>query len=203
MSRSSSLRRQTLSNESKVRPYRHANIYRNDVNKRRVLDQTAIHKDLKRTRPVKGKKNNIYADQIGRVARHDGDSWQLRHDKAWKPVDQLHPSRLGDGKAPQPGRGVKPTRPPSVLPANNAHTRPMALPGHGVSTLPENRSNIHRHTRPAVHPDGGYIARPPIRPSTRPATLPKVRPTAPRATRPASFDHSHMNRQVQARRRVR
>ena len=168
-----------------------------------MLDQTAIHKDLKVTRPVKGKKNNVYADQIGRVARHDGDSWQLRHDKAWKPVDQLHPSRLDDGRAPQPDRGVKPTRPPAVLPANKAHTRPMVLPGHGISTLPENRSNIHHHTRPAVHPEVGHIARPPMRPSTRPATLPKMRPTAPRATGSTSFDHSHMNRHVQARQRVR
>ena len=201
--RSSNFRHQTLSTESKARPYRHANLYRNEVNKRRVLDQTAIHKDLKVTRPVKGKKNNVYADQIGRVARHDGDSWQLRHDKAWKPVDQLHPSRLDDGRAPQPDRGVKPTRPPAVLPANKAHTRPMVLPGHGISTLPENRSNIHHHTRPAVHPEVGHIARPPMRPSTRPATLPKMRPTAPRATGSTSFDHSHMNRHVQARQRVR
>ncbi|GHD20408.1 hypothetical protein GCM10007052_29930 [Halioglobus japonicus] len=191
--RTTSIGRHTLAQAEKTKPYQKTNLYRNDANKRRIVDQASIHKDLKQTRQSVNKKNNLYADPNGRVARHDGNQWHLRDNNKWRPVDGNKPIKPDNGRAPLPDKLVNPQSRPAALPNGNHHTRPAVHPETG------------HHVRPAVKPGNGHHTMPPVKPTARPA--PKPQPKAfPQSQggghQAATFNHAHMDRHMQARQRM-
>ncbi len=210
--------RQTLAYEHRTKERTKNNLYHNVANKSRIADQSLIHKDLKQTRNVSHKNNNLYADRKGQVARHDGDQWHIRKDKAWHPVDGQKPVRPDHDTAHLPDNVVKPhTRPavhpdtghqprPAVKPSARPATRPAVHPDIGHQPRPAVKPSARPATRPALHPNTGHQSRPAVRPSVRPATRPQIRPGSSSLGNhrmpTKSFNHAHMDRHVRARQGV-
>ncbi|MGA9573301.1 MAG: hypothetical protein WBS20_05060 [Lysobacterales bacterium] len=59
------------------------NIYDRPENRKRNADKATVKRDLQQARPA-NRKNNVFADKNGNVARKTKDGWESRSDGAWK-----------------------------------------------------------------------------------------------------------------------
>ena len=60
------------------------NLYNNAKNRKRVEDPTVARNKLKNARPSTDRKNDLFADKQGQVARRNGDDWEVRQNKNWE-----------------------------------------------------------------------------------------------------------------------
>ncbi|MEE4186076.1 MAG: carbohydrate-binding family V/XII, partial [Gammaproteobacteria bacterium] len=90
------------------------NLYNRPENRARNADRAAAQSDLKQARPATNRKNDVFADKSGAVARRNGDDWESRRDGAWQresgdtqrpAIDRQSAER--DQRAPQ--RDARPT----------------------------------------------------------------------------------------------
>jgi len=65
------------------------NIYNRPENRDRKADSATVRNNLKSARPSTGRKNDVYADKSGAVARRNGDSWEKRDTGGWKPDNKV------------------------------------------------------------------------------------------------------------------
>ena len=54
------------------------NIYNRDGNNARNADRTKAQRELKQARPATNRKNDVFADKDGNIARRNNDSWESR-----------------------------------------------------------------------------------------------------------------------------
>jgi len=66
------------------------NIYNRPENKARNADRSAVKKDMQTARSSRDRKNNVYAERDGNVARRDGEQWQSRENGAWQDNPDLN-----------------------------------------------------------------------------------------------------------------
>ncbi len=88
---------------------RKTNIYNNENNRHRNADRATAQSSLKKARSSPERKNDLYADRSGQVARREADQWQVRKDDKWQ---NASPSKSAsrDIDRPFPTRDFEPTR---------------------------------------------------------------------------------------------
>jgi hypothetical protein len=66
------------------------NLYNRPENKRRNADRATVNNDMKTARSSRDRKNNVFADKDGNVARREGDKWQTRDEGGWRDNPELN-----------------------------------------------------------------------------------------------------------------
>lgn len=75
------------------------NLYNNARNRDRVSDPALARENLRNARPSKDRKNDLFADKQGQVARRNGDDWEVRQNRNWeKAADVERQGQLRDSK---------------------------------------------------------------------------------------------------------
>lgn len=96
---------------------RKSNLYNNENNRHRNADRTTAKNNRQLAKNNPQRKNDLYADRNGQVARRDADQWQVRKDNQW--------SNVAKDKAPTRDTARKPetrdiqSRAPAQRPQTN------------------------------------------------------------------------------------
>jgi hypothetical protein len=109
-------------NTANISRDRQQNIYNRPENRTRNADRATVARDLKQARPATDRRNDVFADRSGQVARHDGQNWQTRENGQWKDAPASR-----DIDRPQSMPATKPSTPAS-RPATRPATQPAARP---------------------------------------------------------------------------
>tara|TARA_R110002110_G_scaffold3754_1_gene19521 strand:- start:46689 stop:48908 length:2220 start_codon:yes stop_codon:yes gene_type:complete len=132
--------------ENKVnRNKRNTNIYRDKNNQDRIASRDLVKKDVKKARSNPARKNNVFADRNGQVARKDADQWQVRKDDKWQSV--AHDKK----PAQRPANKVAPSR---DIPKRDTVKRPSQRP-----QLDTHRMNRDFSARQRGSRSGGFKQR--------------------------------------------
>lgn len=87
------------------------NLYNNDGNSLRNADRATVKNNRKLAKNNPARKNNLYADRNGQVARRDADQWQVRKDNKWSNVSHDKTGSRDMARNKPQTRDIQPQRP--------------------------------------------------------------------------------------------
>ncbi|WP_041521894.1 carbohydrate-binding protein [Gilvimarinus agarilyticus] len=112
------------------------NLYQRPQNRTRNASATDIKRNIKTAKYAEGRKNNVFTDKNGAVARKVGDDWQVRNQGDW------HPDRSASEIRESLPQTLPQSR-PEALPNRDNYQRPESF--NRPSTLPAiDRNNLNR-----------------------------------------------------------